>query len=72
MEVKKDLNVELGTECRFVSYGKVKAREKCKREDCPWEVVCLWSNKTSGFQIKTKVNNCTCSKAFRNTKAHRN
>ncbi|XP_057429396.1 uncharacterized protein LOC130722617 isoform X2 [Lotus japonicus] len=64
-----DYTVEVGRQIRWLKNDKDRCRAECMGETCKWKIYCAWSRARQSFQIKTYVEEHTCSRSFRNKQA---
>lgn len=68
----RDYNINLGREIKWLKNDKIRARARCKGENCSWEIYCAKNNVNHCFQIKTFRDEHSCGRTFKNKQASQN
>ncbi|XP_025635815.1 uncharacterized protein [Arachis hypogaea] len=69
MQATRDYTIQWGRNISFVKNDKVRVRAVYKSDDCPWVVYCACNKLDRSWQIKTLVDNHTCSRRRKNRAA---
>ncbi|KAH1060705.1 hypothetical protein GYH30_004251 [Glycine max] len=67
----REYSILMGREFKWKKNDKQRARAKCKKAFCDWEIYCAKNEVRNSFQIKTFKHNHNCCKEVNNKQANR-
>ncbi|XP_028197030.1 uncharacterized protein LOC114381999 isoform X2 [Glycine soja] len=67
----KEYSILIGREFKWKKNDKQRARAKCKKAFCDWEIYCAKNEVRNSFQIKTFKHNHNCCREVNNKQANR-
>ncbi|KAL5193671.1 hypothetical protein HKD37_20G055854 [Glycine soja] len=67
----REYSILIGREFRWKKNDKQRARAKCKKAFCDWEIYCAKNEVRNSFQIKTFKHNHNCCRELNNKQANR-
>ncbi|KAL5184297.1 hypothetical protein HKD37_17G048025 [Glycine soja] len=67
----REYSILMGREFKWKKNDKQRARAKCKKAFCDWEIYCVKNEVRNSFQIKTFKHNHNCCREVNNKQANR-